>query len=116
MMDQCAITLWLAGIQRLLQRIEHEVGTHRRTDPPTHDVAAEHVNDEGAIDAQIRIPDPFNVRAQERVALCSGWQPQNVPPSGRVPPIARRGNLQRSADRLDPEALTMRVDEPNHFL
>ena len=30
--------------------------------------------------------------------------------------VARRGNLQRSADWLDPEALTMRVDEPNHFL
>ena len=39
--NQAAIALGLAVVQRLLQRIEHEVRAHRTADPPTRCHAAE---------------------------------------------------------------------------
>ena len=39
------IALWLAVIERLLQRIEHKVRSHRTAQSPAHDSAREHIND-----------------------------------------------------------------------
>ena len=48
-MDQPALH-GLAGIQRLLQSIQHEVGTCRAGYPPAHDPPGKDVDDEGDID------------------------------------------------------------------
>ena len=48
-MDQRRIALGLTGVKRLLQRIEHELGTHGAADTPAHDPAGEHINDEGHV-------------------------------------------------------------------
>ena len=50
MMNQCAIALGTAGVQRLLERIEHEVGAHGAGDAPADDAAGIDVDDEGDID------------------------------------------------------------------
>src|SRR5690606_42005212 len=39
----------LAGVQGLLQGIEHEVRAHARAHPPAHDAPREHVDHEGHI-------------------------------------------------------------------
>ena len=39
----------LAVIQRLLQRIQHEVCLHAAADPPAHYAACVHVNNEGCV-------------------------------------------------------------------
>jgi hypothetical protein len=39
--DQRPIALGLARVQRLFQRIEHEVGAHRIAHAPAHDAARE---------------------------------------------------------------------------
>ena len=48
-MDQRVLALGLAGVQRLLQRIEHEVRAHGTADPPAHDAPSKHVDDEGHV-------------------------------------------------------------------
>lgn len=40
----------LAGVQRLLERVEHEVRAGRGRRSPAHDPAREHVDDEGDVD------------------------------------------------------------------
>lgn len=47
--DQGIFALRRTGVERLLERIEHEVGTHRTADPPADDSAGEHVDDKGNI-------------------------------------------------------------------
>jgi hypothetical protein len=49
-MDERTVALWLARIQRLLQRVEHEVGVHRAADAPAHDGPRVHVDHEGHVD------------------------------------------------------------------
>ena len=193
-MDQGVVALGLPGVQRLLQRVEHEVGVHRTAHPPADDAPGEHVDDEGhvqpalpgrdvgevrhpelirplglelpidpvqrarrrwiadrrahdlaadhtaqaepahqaldraaghryalavqlapdlvgAVDLQVGLPDPFDLRHQDLVA--SGPRAAQLRPalSGRMAPIARRGDLQHLADRLDPVHVAMLVDE-----
>lgn len=66
-MHQAAVEFGLAGIQRLLQRVEHEVRPHRTADPPADDVAREHVHDEGDIDEALPGRDIGEVRHPQRV-------------------------------------------------
>lgn len=48
--------------------------------------------------------------------MCSGAAPTRLTQQRRVPPVARRGDLQDLADRLDPEGTAMLVDEiPQDF-
>ena len=49
MVNQCAITLGLPGIQRLLQGIQNEVRVHGGTDPPAHDAPGIHIDHEGHV-------------------------------------------------------------------
>ena len=52
----------LLVVARLLQRIEHEVGVHGTALAPTHNSAAEHVNDECHIDPTLPGRDVGEVR------------------------------------------------------
>ena len=51
-MDQAAVALGLPGLQRVLQRIKHEVRAHGAADSPAHDAPNEHVDDEGHVQPQ----------------------------------------------------------------
>jgi len=189
----------LARVQRLLQRVEHEVGVHRGADPPADDVAGEHVDDEGDVDevlpgrdlGEVRHPQPvrpihlelpvhpvqrarrlgighgsahrlastrtaqprephqpldgaarnhqalavqlaldlvgvvnlqvlvvhaLHLRQQLGITPGSRRQQRRVAPARRVSPVRRRGDLQRCADRLDPQASAVLVDEGVHLL
>jgi hypothetical protein len=46
MVDQLDVGAMLAACERHPQRVEHEIGTHVRGELPTHDPAAEGVDDE----------------------------------------------------------------------
>jgi len=48
--NQGVITLWLAGVQRLFQGIQDEVGSHRTDDAPAHDAPGKDINHKGHID------------------------------------------------------------------
>ena len=50
MMDQTGIPPRLASIERLLQRIQNEIGAYRTTDAPADDPAGKDTDDEGDID------------------------------------------------------------------
>jgi hypothetical protein len=60
-------------MQRLLQRIEHEVGVHGTAHPPTHDASGDDVNDQGDIQpalpgrriGEIRDPQPIGALGLE---------------------------------------------------
>ena len=49
----------------LLQRVEHEVRLHRTADPPAHDAAREHVDDEGNVHEALPGRDVGEVRDPE---------------------------------------------------
>jgi hypothetical protein len=59
----------------------------------------------------VGLPDALYRRHEGTVALRPGAAPVRLAQQRRVPPIARRGDLQDLADRLDPEGVTMLVDE-----
>jgi hypothetical protein len=196
---QLAIALGAPRIQRLLQRVEHEVGLHGTADPPAHDATREHIDDEGdvhealpsrhvgevrhpqlvrslgvevpvdavqrtrrlgvghrrahplaathplqpepphqslhraachrhafahelapdlvgAVDLQVLVIHALHLRQQARVALGPRGQQRRTALARRAAPVRRWGNLQRAADRLDPEASAVLVDEGIHFL
>jgi hypothetical protein len=58
-MHQFAFALGTPRVQRLLQRVEHEVGLHGSTDPPADDTPREDVDDEG----HVVEPDTASLRA-----------------------------------------------------
>ncbi len=64
-----------------------------------------------AVDAQIGVPDPFDVRDQFRITPSTSRLQSRISPAGRMAPITGRGNLQYRADRLDPETAPMQVDK-----
>ena len=49
MVDQAIGELWLASIERLLQRIEYEARLHGTAHAPTYDTSGKYVNDEGHV-------------------------------------------------------------------
>ena len=66
-MDQGIVLPGLARMQGLLQRIEHEVGVHRTTDPPADDAPGEHVDHEGHVQPALPGRDVGEVRDPELV-------------------------------------------------
>jgi hypothetical protein len=65
---------------------------------------------------QVRLPDPFNVDAQNVVALNTGAAQRRVPLLRRVAPVARWCDLHHLADRLDTVGMAVPVDESPHGL
>jgi len=59
---------------------------------------------------------PLDLIDQDGIAPGSLRHERRVAQARRVAPVTRRGNLQRLADRLDPEVPALRVDERSHFL
>jgi hypothetical protein len=90
MTDQAPVTLRLAGVQRLLQRIEHEVRAHRTAHPPTHDAPCVHVDHEGHIQPALPGRDVGEVRDPELIGP--------VGPEHTVDPV-QRAWLPSVADR-----------------
>ena len=66
-MDQAAVALGLACVQRLLERIEHEVRSHRTAHLPAHDAPRKHVDHEGYIQPALPRRDIREVRDPELV-------------------------------------------------
>ena len=66
-MDQGIVLSGLARMQGLLQRIEHEVGVHRTTDPPADDAPGKHIDHEGHIQPALPGRDVGEVRDPELV-------------------------------------------------
>jgi len=64
----------------------------------------------GAVDLQVRLPDPFNVDTQHVVALNTVTAQCRVTLLGSVTPVARRRNLHCLADRLDTVGMAVPVD------
>lgn len=67
MMDQGSVTFRLAGVERLLQGIEHEVGPHRPADPPPDNATGKDVDDEGNIDESLPSRDVGEIRDPQLV-------------------------------------------------
>src|SRR5690606_25062272 len=65
----------------------------------------------GTVDLHVGSPHTFDVRSQCTVTLCALTSQGRVALLGGVAPIARRGDLQHLADRLDPVGLSMLIDE-----
>jgi hypothetical protein len=86
--DQAAVTLGLAGVQGLLQRIEHEVRAHRTAHAPAHDAPGEHVDDEGHVQPALPGRDIGEVR-----------YPQLVRPLGLELPVDPIQRARRLAHR-----------------
>ncbi len=61
-MHQFPITFAPARVQRLLQRVEHEVGLHRTADPPADDAPREDIDDEGHVHEALPGRDVGEVR------------------------------------------------------
>ena len=67
MMDQL-VSFGLPRVQRLFQRIEHEIGLHRAAHPPANDAPGKDINDEGDVNETLpcrdvcEIADPQLVR------------------------------------------------------
>ena len=47
--NQAAVAFWLAFVQSLFQRVQHEVRAHRTANAPAHDAPGEHIDDEGHV-------------------------------------------------------------------
>src|SRR5664279_2570409 len=69
-----------------------------------------------AVDPHIGLPDALDLRHQLVVAPGTRRSQRRVSPLRCVSAVSRRGNLQHFADRLDPVATPVRVDEISHYL
>ena len=67
-----------------------------------------------AVDLEIILPDPADLRPKPSVALRAGRETIGIGPASGVLVIGRWGDRQHAADRLDPMDLAMRVDERDH--
>ncbi|MDQ1315169.1 MAG: hypothetical protein QG662_1278, partial [Pseudomonadota bacterium] len=63
------------------------------------------------VDLKIDLPDTLDLGHQHIVALRTGAAPGWIAYPRRVATVARRGDLQYPADRLDPVGRAMRIDE-----
>ena len=63
----------------------------------------------GAVHLQVRPPDPLDLRHQLRIAPLPCTAAHRIALPRSMPTIARRGDLQRSADRLDPEGISVGI-------
>ena len=64
-----------------------------------------------AIDLHIEMPNPFNLRQQDVIALGACAAQLGLPLMGSMAAIRRRGHLQDRAGGLDPEAFSVTIDE-----
>jgi hypothetical protein len=64
-----------------------------------------------AVDLHVGLPDPPDVGAQHLVPGHAGRLPRRIELPGGMAPVARRGDLQHLADRLDPEHRLIFIDE-----
>lgn len=62
MVDQALLAGGLPGVERLLQRIKHEVRGHAPADAPADDTAGEHIHDEGDIQPALPSRDIGEIR------------------------------------------------------
>src|SRR5665213_3580171 len=69
-----------------------------------------------AVDAEVRLEHAPDLILQSGVPSRPGRQPGGVDALGDMVVIARRGDRQNLADRLDPMRLAMIVDERDHGL
>lgn len=69
-----------------------------------------------SIHLQIRLPEPLNVVRQHLVATNPRTAQGRIAAASHGTSISGRGDLQYLADRLDPEALAVPVDETVHHL
>lgn len=69
-----------------------------------------------AVDPQVSLPHPFEVRHQFLFPLGSAAERGCIVLPGRMPPVGRWGDLQQPADRLAPILLAMPVHEGIHHL
>lgn len=69
---------WLAGIQRLLQRIQHEVRLHAAADPPAHDALGVHIHHEGHVQPALPGGDVGEVRYPQLVGTAGLEVPVDV--------------------------------------
>src|SRR4030095_13110018 len=70
----------------------------------------------GTIDPQVLVVHALYPRQQLGITSGSRGQQRRIALARRVAPIRRRGNLQRTADRLDPATSAVLVNEGVHFL
>jgi hypothetical protein len=70
----------------------------------------------GAVDPQVLVVHALDLWQQDRITPGSHRQQRRIAPARGVAPVCRWGNLQRAADRLDPKASAVLVDEGVHFL
>jgi hypothetical protein len=70
----------------------------------------------GTVDLQVLVEHALHLGQQQCVALGSIWQQRRVALTRGVTTVRRRGDLQRCADRLDPQASAVLVDEGVHLL
>ena len=80
-----AVMRRLACVERLLQRIKHEVGAHRRADAPAYDAPGEHVDDEGHVNPALPGRDIGEVRHPQLV--------RTLGPEVPVDPVQRANGL-----------------------
>lgn len=64
-----------------------------------------------AIDLHIEMPNPFNLRQQDVIALGACAAQLGLPLMGSMAAIRRRGHLQDRAGGLYPEAFSVTIDE-----
>ena len=70
----------------------------------------------GTVDLHVGLPNTLDVGQQGRIALRTRRQQLGIAGPGHVSPVGRWGNLQCPANRLDPKAAAMLVDEGPHNL
>ena len=62
------------------------------------------------------MPDTVNLASKDLVSLCTLGTKRGISPTSHGATVSRWGNLQNLADRLDPEALPMSINEVIHDL
>jgi hypothetical protein len=60
---------------------------------------------------RISLPDALDLGPQKLIAFRAGSVPRRIAKPCCITPVARRGNPQDLADRLDPEGVAMLIDE-----
>ncbi|AAW74375.1 hypothetical protein XOO1121 [Xanthomonas oryzae pv. oryzae KACC 10331] len=88
----------LPRMQRLLERIEHQLGPHRRRRLPAHDPACEYVDDEGDADPALPRRHIGEVRDPQRVWPIRSELPVDVIERARRLRIAHRRAHRLAAD------------------
>ena len=85
-MDEAAALDGPAGVQRLLQRVEHEAGMRGARHPPADDAPGEGVDDEGDVDEARPGGDIGEVGDPERVRRAAPGSPGSPGRADRAPP------------------------------